>query len=133
MDRPYAWHPSIVDVQLLRVGQLFIAAVPGEFSTMAGRRLKDQIKQKAIDSGMPANTKVVIAGLSNVYTHYITTLEEFGAQRYEGGSTIFGPHTHAAYVNRFAAMTENLIKGDAGMYETYKVLVDILTISDVIY
>lgn len=113
MDIPYSWHPSVVDVQLLRVGQLVIAAVPGEFTTMAGRRLKDSVKAKAIEMGMPADTKVVIAGLSNVYTHYITTVEEFGAQRYEGGSTIFGPHTHAAYVNRFTNLAENLVKGTA--------------------
>lgn len=111
MDRPYPWHPSIVDVQLLRVGQLIIAAVPGEFTTMAGRRLKDAIREKAVKLGMPSTTKVVIAGLSNVYTHYITTLEEFGAQRYEGGSTIYGPHTHAAYMNRFTNLVNHLVNG----------------------
>ncbi|XP_077973898.1 putative neutral ceramidase C isoform X2 [Styela clava] len=113
MDIPYAWHPSIVDVQLIRVGPLIISAVPGEFTTMAGRRLKDAVKAEAIKMGMANNSKVVIAGLSNVYTHYITTLEEFGAQRYEGGSTIYGPHTHAAYVARFTNLVENLVKGTA--------------------
>lgn len=58
MDTPYAWHPSVVDVQLLRVGQLVIAAVPGEFTTMAGRRLKDAVKAKAQQLGMPSDTKV---------------------------------------------------------------------------
>ena len=58
MDIPYSWHPSIVDVQLLRIGQLVIAAVPGEFTTMAGRRLKDSVRAKAIQMGMPADTKV---------------------------------------------------------------------------
>lgn len=111
MDIPYAWHPSVVDVQLLRVGQLVIAAVPGEFTTMAGRRLKDAVKAKAIEQGMPSDTRIVIAGLSNVYTHYIATLEEFGAQRYEGASTIFGPHSHAAYVHRFSNLVGNLVNG----------------------
>lgn len=61
MDIPYAWHPSIVDVQLLRIGQLVIAAVPGEFTTMAGRRLKDAVKAQAIAQGMPSDTKVCMA------------------------------------------------------------------------
>ena len=29
---PYDWHPKIVPVQILRVGQLFILAAPGEFT-----------------------------------------------------------------------------------------------------
>ncbi len=35
--------PSIVDVQILRVGQLVILAVPGELTTMSGRRLRQAI------------------------------------------------------------------------------------------
>ena len=35
--------PAIVDIQILRVGQLVILCVPGEFTTMAGRRIKAAI------------------------------------------------------------------------------------------
>lgn len=74
-DRPYAWQPSIVEVQILCVGQLWIVAVPGEFTTMAGRRLKERIHQ-VIQSYLPPNerTRLVIAGLSNLYTSYVTTI-----------------------------------------------------------
>ena len=34
---PYPWHPTSVDTQILRIGQLAILAVPGEFPTMSGR------------------------------------------------------------------------------------------------
>lgn len=44
MDVPRQWHPSISEVQMLRIGELIIAAVPGEFTTMSGRRLKEMIK-----------------------------------------------------------------------------------------
>ena len=54
--------------------------------------------------------KVVIAGLSNVYTHYITTYEEYQMQKYEGASTIFGPHTLNAYLDQYAYLTERLLK-----------------------
>lgn len=112
MDKPYQWHPHILDVQLLRIGQILIAAVPGEFSTMGGRRLRDAIKQKAVESGMPENTRVVIAGLSNVYSHYMVTYEEYQAQRYEGASTLFGPHTHAAYVQLFKDIVGKMVAGE---------------------
>lgn len=34
---------------------------------------------------------VVIAGPANTYGHYITTIEEYSVQRYEGASTLYGP------------------------------------------
>ena len=45
-----------------------------------------------------SDVRVVIAGLTNTYSSYITTIEEYGVQRYEGASTIFGPHTLDAYI-----------------------------------
>jgi hypothetical protein len=35
--------PSIVDIQILRAGQLVILCVPGEFTTMSGRRLRQAV------------------------------------------------------------------------------------------
>lgn len=110
MDRPYAWHPHIIDVQMLKIGQVFVVAVPGEFTTMAGRRIKETISEEAAKHDIK-NPRVVLAGLSNVYTHYITTPEEYKVQRYEGGSTIFGPHTFQAYQQKFASFVQLLVDG----------------------
>ncbi|EPY83448.1 neutral ceramidase isoform a [Camelus ferus] len=55
--------------------------------------------------GMP-NMTVVISGLCNVYTHYITTYEEYQAQRYEAASTIYGPHTLSAYIQLFRVLAK---------------------------
>uniref|UniRef100_F6QEE6 Neutral ceramidase n=1 Tax=Ciona intestinalis TaxID=7719 RepID=F6QEE6_CIOIN len=112
MDIPYEWHPTTVDIQLLRIGQLVIAAVPGEYTTMAGRRLKEKIHMEAISQGMGENTKVVLAGLTNVYTHYITTPEEYVAQIYEAASTIFGPHTFQVYQEKFSDLVFPLVSGN---------------------
>lgn len=73
MVEPYDWHPRVVSTQLALIGNVAIAAVPGEFSTMAGRRLKNVIKSAMGSS----DATVIIAGLSNHYTHYITTYEEY--------------------------------------------------------
>jgi neutral ceramidase len=40
----------------------------------------------------------LIAGLSNTYSSYITTPEEYAVQRYEGGFTLYGQHTLDAYI-----------------------------------
>jgi neutral ceramidase len=45
----------------------------------------------------PSHMQVAVAGLTNTYSSYITTVEEYAVQRYEGASTAYGPHTLAAY------------------------------------
>ncbi|KAG4423048.1 hypothetical protein IFR04_003824 [Cadophora malorum] len=103
ISSPYLWTPNIVDVQVLRVGQLVIIVSPGEATTMAGRRWKEAIHSSASSlalSGSPSvDPVVVIGGPANSYTHYISTTEEYGIQRYEGASTLYGPYTLNAYIN----------------------------------
>ncbi|NXS64159.1 ASAH2 ceramidase, partial [Brachypteracias leptosomus] len=103
MTRPHPWHPDIVDVQIATIGSLAIIAVPGEFTTMSGRRLREAVKRE-FDSHGTSGMDVVIAGLCNVYTHYITTYEEYQAQRYEAASTIYGPHTLSAYIQLYRGL-----------------------------
>lgn len=45
---PYAWQPSIIPIQILRVGQLVITSLPGEFTTMSGRRVRDALTNVSI-------------------------------------------------------------------------------------
>ncbi|XP_070544626.1 putative neutral ceramidase C [Ptychodera flava] len=111
IKKPYDWHPDIVDTQIFKIGNLAIVAVPGEFTTMSGRRLRDAVKSTLIANSWPEDTQVVIAGLSNVYTHYIATFEEYQIQRYEGASTIYGPHTLEAYIQQYKILAEALAKG----------------------
>lgn len=98
MDAPYAWAPNIVDVQMLRVGQLVIIASPSEATTMSGRRWRAAVAAEA-RSFVDAEPVVVLGGPANTYAHYCTTPEEYAVQRYEGASTLYGPHELAAYVN----------------------------------
>ncbi|KAF2841988.1 neutral ceramidase precursor [Patellaria atrata CBS 101060] len=95
---PYDWTPNIVDIQALRVGQLVIIVSPGEASTMAGRQWREAVASSA-ESFLDEDPIVVLGGPANSYTHYITTTAEYGIQRYEGASTLYGPHTLAAYIN----------------------------------
>lgn len=101
INNPYAWTPNIVDIQVLRVGQFMIIVAPGEASTMAGRRWKAAVATSATRLGLTSGVapKVVIGGPSNTYAHYITTNEEYGRQRYEGASTLYGPWTAEAYIH----------------------------------
>lgn len=101
--KPYPWSPNIVDIQLLRVGQVIIIISPGEATTMAGRRWRNAIQEAAETSKIHGQSSiepiVLLGGPANSYTHYITTEEEYAIQRYEGASTLYGPHTLNAYIN----------------------------------
>ena len=57
----------------------------------------------------------VIAGLSNTYADYVTTKEEYQAQRYEGASTIFGPNTLDAFIHEFKKLAK-VIEGLDGSW-----------------
>lgn len=98
-ERPYPWSPNIVNIQTLRVGSLIMIVVPGEATTMSGRRWREAVTASAKKILEIDNPVVVIGGPANTYAHYIATEEEYTVQRYEGASTLFGPHTLGAYVN----------------------------------
>lgn len=102
--KPYPWAPNIVDLQLFRVGQFFMVISPGEATTMSGRRWRNTVQSYAssnFDDLSEAGTDpvVVLGAPANSYTHYIATPEEYTVQRYEGASTLYGPHTLDAYLN----------------------------------
>jgi neutral ceramidase len=104
-DDPYAWSPNIVDIQLLRVGQLVMIISPGEATTMAGRRWKEALHDRAATMfstelhETAEEPVVVLGGPANTYSHYITTPEEYAVQRYEGASTLYGPNTLDAFID----------------------------------
>ncbi|KAL7587190.1 hypothetical protein Lser_V15G38326 [Lactuca serriola] len=106
MKVPYDWAPSILPVQILKIGQMVILSVPGEFTTMAGRRLRD-----AVSAVFKGKVHVVIAGLTNTYSQYITTFEEYEMQRYEGASTLYGPNTLSAYIQEFTKLATAIVTG----------------------
>lgn len=101
MNFPLEWQPAIVSTQLAFIGQVIIACVPGEFTTMAGRRLR-RVLQETVN--LESEEQVIIAGLCNTYSDYITTPEEYSLQRYEGASTIYGPYTLTLYLEHFKKM-----------------------------
>ncbi|XP_044261927.1 neutral ceramidase-like [Tribolium madens] len=107
---PYQWQPRIVSTQIVQVGEVLLIAVPGEFTTMSGRRLRNSVQEAAISNGASPDTKAIITGLSNVYTSYITTPEEYQMQRYEGASTIYGPHTLTIYIEKYKELIRALLK-----------------------
>lgn len=100
--------------QLFRIGSLALIAAPGEMTTMASRRLRNEVRSVLESQGVDT---FVIAGLANAYQGYITTPEEYNMQHYEGGHTLYGPNTLAAYkqvYNQLATALKNGTSVSAG-------------------
>lgn len=109
MKLPYQWQPKIVSTQVAIIGNIVIAGVPAEFTTMSGRRLRETIK-KVMNDASNDETSVIVAGLCNTYSDYVTTPEEYQIQRYEGASTIYGPHTLTIYLKQYQELTQAAIQ-----------------------
>lgn len=107
--KPYPWTPEVLPVSLIKVGQLGLLALPGEFTIMSGRRLRSTV------AGVQGTglEHLVVAGYSNAYSGYVTTNEEYRLGHYEAGSTHFGPWTLAAYRQALHEQASSLASGTA--------------------
>lgn len=102
MTWPYLWQPQSVPTQILKIGGAVILGLGSEVTTMAGRRLKATIQELGRITG--EDLKVLVTGMANTYASYVVTWEEYQVQRYEAGSTPYGPHTLTIYQQQFARL-----------------------------
>jgi neutral ceramidase len=109
-DMDVNWTPVIMPLQIMQIGQLAILAVPSEFTTMSGRRLRNTVKDALSSANID---ELVVASCSNAFSGYVTTREEYSVQHYEGGSTQFGPGTLSAYQQEFCKLAESLAGGSS--------------------
>ncbi|MBJ8481377.1 neutral/alkaline non-lysosomal ceramidase N-terminal domain-containing protein [Acinetobacter vivianii] len=99
--------PSLVPLQIVRLGSLALICCPGEFTTIAGQRVVATVKQTL--AAQTSIEKVWFASYCNDYMGYVTTYEEYQEQAYEGGHTLFGQWTLAACQSKFKDLAEQLL------------------------
>ncbi|OJF14292.1 neutral/alkaline ceramidase [Couchioplanes caeruleus] len=101
------WTPQVMPLQILRIGQFAIATAPGEFTIVAGERVRAAV---AAELGGDV-THHLLAGYANAYAGYVTTPEEYDLQHYEGAATHFGRYTAPAYAQELAKLAAALRDG----------------------
>lgn len=106
--RPYPWTPNILPLQIVKIGNLVIVAVPIEVTTMSGRRIKATVAEHLVKT---ENTHIVLSALSNAYAGYVATNDEYQMQRYEAASTHFGPWELASLQQEYAKLMQALTDG----------------------
>lgn len=99
--------PSVLPLQIIVIGAIALLCCPGEFTTTAGKRLIETVtpilKQRGIQ-------QVLLCSYCNDYMGYVTTFEEYQQQAYEGGHTLFGQWTLAAFQTCFKQLAQQLLK-----------------------
>jgi len=102
--------PTVLPLQIVRIGTLALVCCPGEFTTTAGRRVVQAVEAVLLGQGVE---QVLICTYCNEYMGYVTTQEEYQVQAYEGGHTIFGQWTLAAFQTGFERLAGELLREDS--------------------
>lgn len=101
------WTPTNLPLQLIQIGHTAIVGFPGEITTQAGRELRDLALSKLKNKGVE---KVIVSSYANTYFGYNTTYAEYHVQAYEGGHTVFGRHSHGAFLTAYTNLFESYTK-----------------------
>ncbi|MDF1782216.1 MAG: neutral/alkaline non-lysosomal ceramidase N-terminal domain-containing protein [Alcanivoracaceae bacterium] len=94
-------------IQVVRINELVIVPLPWEVTLESGNRIRDAVIQT-----LPTDKKwtVEISSLANGYFGYAVTPEEYQRQYYEGGHTLYGPHTVEFLAGVSASLSERLVE-----------------------
>jgi neutral ceramidase len=101
------WVPHIIPVQLIVLGNLLIAAVPGEITTTSAKRLKEMLEKEVQGKNID---RIIISSYANAFMGYITTPEEYMTQSYEAGHTIYGRNTLKGILDSFQELAQAFVK-----------------------
>jgi neutral ceramidase len=104
------WIPQILPIQLVIIGNIALAGIPAEITTIAGLRLENTLLEVLADRGV---NEVVCSTYTNGYCGYITTYEEYQLQMYEGGHTVFGQHFLGAIQTKFRQLALEMVKPES--------------------
>lgn len=101
------WVAGRVPLQLVRIGQLVLVGLAQEVTIVAGLRIRRAVAE-VLD--LPLD-RVLVQGYANDYAGYVTTPEEYDAQRYEGGHTMYGRWLLPAYLQEATRVAADLRDG----------------------
>jgi neutral ceramidase len=104
------WTPKVLPIQIFIIGNVALAGFSFEITTCAGKRLRKSLEEVLVKRGV---NRVILCPYANGYSGYITTYEEYQAQDYEGGHTVFGEWSLAALQTKFDILANEMLKPKA--------------------
>jgi neutral ceramidase len=94
--------PEVFPLRAIRVGEVWVATVPGEPTTWVGLEIRKAIRSARNTLDAP----VIVAGISGEYCGYVTMPGEYDAQHYEGSSAVWGREQGRWLAEQFARLVE---------------------------
>lgn len=117
--KEHSWTQQVLPIQLAILGDVAIAAIPSEVTTVSGRRLRSELLSILSKRGIK---DVITSPYANSYCGYISTPEEYDLQGYEGGHTVFGKWTLPAFQSQFSILAHEMIKPESERNLDYETL-----------
>ena len=106
---PASRFPHRALLQVVRINDLVIVPMPWEVTLESGNQIRDAVRATLPDK----HWKVEISSLANGYFGYAVTAKEYQRQFYEGGHTLYGPHTVDFLAGESARLSHDLFnRGD---------------------
>jgi neutral ceramidase len=97
-------------VQVLRLGRAALVGLPFELTVETGRRIAAAVVDQSGGHGVE---QVMVSSVANEYAGYCATAEEYGLQHYEGGHTLYGPHSQEFFAAHVARLAEETLRTGA--------------------
>lgn len=108
IQTPVGSPPPAVPISVVRIGDGALATVPGEPTKQVGVHIREALLPALAPLGVKS---ITIGGLAQDYIQYITTPAEYGAQSYEGASTLFGKNEATFLQERLAELASDMTTG----------------------
>lgn len=103
--------PTSGQLIVLRIGSHLVAGLPAEVTTMAAKQMRDSMLAASRIAGRVHDALVV--SLANGFLEYVATADEYTAQFYEGGSTLYGPGSATMLARALGTLVRTLSSGDS--------------------
>ncbi len=100
--------PQVFQFGVYRVGDVLIGSVPVEPTTEVGALIRETLLRSAPDGV----DRTLAVSLANGYASYVASADEYEAQHYEGGSTLYGPNTGEMLAYELGQLATSLRSGN---------------------
>lgn len=98
---------QVAQLSVVRIGDLILGVTPAEVTTVAGFEMKRAIRD-SLEAAGGLSGAVALIGMANGYIQYVTSNDEYRAQHYEGGSTIYGPRSATVLAEQLGSLAGQL-------------------------
>jgi neutral ceramidase len=100
--------PQVLQFGVYRLGDVLMGSVPVEPTTEVGALIRETL----LGSAPAGVARALTVSLANGYASYVASAEEYEAQYYEGGSTLYGPNTAEMLAYELGQLATSLRSGN---------------------